>query len=283
MMRIAIIYFSATHVTKTYADIISQELQAQGCETALINVTSLRSRETQVPFSDFEGVIFGFPVYSDYAPSVVNDWLKTLEGDGKRCGMFFTYGGRTTGYAHFHTKILLERVGFSVLFSAEFLGPHSYNLGGWALMVDRPNEEDISVAKTYARLAKDRFSLPQPPVLQIQRPFGYYQSIQASAKRKQRTEHRWPHPERFTEDCQMCLRCQTECPTGAFDALAGTAELDQCIHCMHCVAICPDGVIRTIEKHRVTTEAFLENCHLTDEMLQAKKSKIITEPWDTVF
>lgn len=282
-MKFAIVYFSATHVTKTYADIISQELQAQGCETALFNVTPLSSREMPIPFSEYAGAIFGFPVYSDYAPSVINDWLKTLDGAGKRCGMFFTYGGRTTGYAHFHTKELLERANFSILFSAEFLGPHSYNLGGWSLMASRPNMEDIAVAKSYARLVKDRFSSPELPVLQIQRPFGYYQSLQALGQRKKRTEPRWPHPERFTEDCQMCLRCETECPTGAFDAITGTAELDQCIRCMHCVAICPDSVIRTVEKHRVTTEAFLENCHLTVDMLKMKKSKIISEPWDTVF
>ena len=282
-MKIAIVYFSATYVTKTYVDVISQELQAQGCETALINVTSLGSREMHIPFGDFDGVIFGFPVYSDYAPSVINDWLKTLDGAGMRCGMFFTYGGRTTGYAHFHTKLLLEGAGFSVLFSAEFLGPHSYNLGGWRLLTDRPNEKDIAVTKCYARLVIERFAMASAPVFRIQRPFGYYQSLQALAQRKERTELRWPHPGRFGEDCQMCMRCETECPTGAFDALSGTANLATCIHCMHCIAICPDGVILTEEQKKITTEAFLENCHLTGEMLATKKSKIITEPWDTVF
>ena len=56
--------------------------------------------------------------------------------------MFFTYGGRTTGYAHFHTKLLLEQAGFQVQFSAEFLGRHTFNLAGWRVLPHRPDERE---------------------------------------------------------------------------------------------------------------------------------------------
>ena len=38
-LKIALVYFSATHVTKTYAEVIKEELISRGCQAQLINVT----------------------------------------------------------------------------------------------------------------------------------------------------------------------------------------------------------------------------------------------------
>ena len=101
--KIAIIYFSATHVTKTYAEVIHQELLRRAGEAQLMDVTAYAARQKSLPVDDFDGFIFGFPVFADFAPSVINEWLPTLDGKGKKCAMFFTYGGRTTGYAYLFT------------------------------------------------------------------------------------------------------------------------------------------------------------------------------------
>ena len=37
---IALVYFSATHVTKTYAEVVKEELISRGCQAQLINVTA---------------------------------------------------------------------------------------------------------------------------------------------------------------------------------------------------------------------------------------------------
>ena len=106
--KIALVYFSATDATHTYAQIIRERLLSQNCAVEAFNVTAHASRQNPLPFDPFNGVIFGFPVFSDFAPTVIHEWLPTLDGQGKKCALFFTYGGRTTGYAHFHTKLLLE-------------------------------------------------------------------------------------------------------------------------------------------------------------------------------
>ena len=154
---IALIYFSATNVTHTYAQVIRESLLDQSCNVQLFNVTSFASRQKALLIDDFDGFIFGFPVFANFAPKIINEWLPTLDGQGKRCTMFFTYGARTTAYAHFHTKLLLEQAGFQVLFSAEFLGRHSFNVGGWRILPDRPDENDFIVARQYAALALKRF------------------------------------------------------------------------------------------------------------------------------
>ena len=110
--RIALVYFSA----------MKEALLELGCEARLLNVTSRAARQVPLPLDDHEAFIFGFPVFANFAPSVICRWLPGLKGQGARCAQFLTYGARTAGHAHFHTQQLLERAGFRVLFTAEFVG-----------------------------------------------------------------------------------------------------------------------------------------------------------------
>ncbi len=103
-MKVAIVYFSATGVTKRYAERIGNHIASQAHAIDFINVTPLSSRQKDLGLDGYDGVFFGFPVFADFAPGVMNDWIPTLNGGGTRCSMFFTYGGRTAGYAHFHTR-----------------------------------------------------------------------------------------------------------------------------------------------------------------------------------
>lgn len=281
-LSIALVYFSATNVTHTYAQVIREVMLGQGCTVRSFNVTSHASRQKPLALDDSDGVIFGFPVFADFAPTVINQWLSTLEGRGKRCSLFFTYGGRTTGYAHFHTKLLLDRAGFQVLFSAEFLGRHSFNIGGWRMVPDRPNAGDLAVAREYAGLAIERFSAETRTEFRLQKPFGYNQVMAALEREPEVTERQWNNPVRIPEGCSMCRDCENACPTGAFNADTGLSDPRTCIGCMHCVTICPDRVLR-VDAMPGVYPGFLENWHLTEEMMQAKKSRIITESWQAAF
>lgn len=277
-IRIAIVYFSATDVTHTYVQTIQDGLLNRGCSVQAFNVTAYSSRRSPPALDDFDGVIFGFPVFSDFAPSVINEWLPTLNGNGKKCAMFFTYGGRSTGYAHFHTGLLLEQAGFRVLFSAEFLGRHSFNVGGWRILPERPNAQDLAVARGYAVLAAECFSQGATPILRLQKPSGYNQVIAALANSPEVTQRSWKNPVRIAQDCSMCRDCETRCPARAFDADTGLSNPTTCIGCMHCVHICPDKVIK-VDDMKAVYGAFLSNWHLTEEMMNAKQSRIITESW----
>jgi ferredoxin len=276
--KVALVYFSATNVTHTYVQIIRERLLDQGSAVQAFNVTAYASRQNPPAFDGFNGVIFGFPVFADFAPSVINQWLPTLDGRGKKCAMFFTYGGRTTGYAHFHTKLLLEQAGFQVLFSAEFLGRHSFNVGGWRNLPERPNPQDFAVAREYADLASERFSQDAPAAFRLQKPFGYNQVMASLENPQEITERQWKNPIRIAEGCTMCRDCETECPTQAFDADTGLSNPKTCIGCMRCVTICPDKALK-VEGMKAAYDGFLSNWHLTEAMMNAKQSRLITESW----
>jgi len=282
-LKIALIYFSATNVTHTYAQVIRESLVGNGCSVRLFNVTAYASRQEKLPINDYDSFIFGFPVFGDLAPSVINQWLPTLDGQGKKCAQFLTYGARTTGYAHFHTRLLLEQAGFQVLFSAEFLGRHSFNVAGWRILPERPDAQDFAVAREYAALAYERFSQDTPAVFSLQKPFGYNQIMVSREKEQKSAERRWTNPVRSVEECSMCRDCENECPTQAFNAGTGLSNPESCIECMHCVYICPDKVLKVDERMKDAYDSFLTNWHLTEEMMNAKKSKIITAAWQAAF
>lgn len=281
-LKLALVYFSATEVTQTYAETIREALIEKGCKVQAFNVTSHASRQNSLPLANYDGVIFGFPVFVDFAPSVINEWLPTLNGRGKKCAQFFSYGARTTGYAHFHTKLLLEQAGFHVIFTAEFLGRHSFHVGGWRNIPDRPNAEDLTVADEYAALAVKGFSQEATGNFRLQKPFGYNQVMAAIENEQKTTERHWTQPVRAAGGCSMCRKCETECPVQAFDANTGLSNPSTCIGCMRCVYICPDGVLRVDDMNAVY-KSFLANWHLTEEMMNAKKSRIITESWQAAF
>jgi ferredoxin len=282
-LKIALVYFSATYVTKTYAEVIREEFLGRGCEAQLIDVTSYSARQAPFPIDDFDGFVFGFPVFADFAPSVINEWIPTLDGVGKRCAMFFTYGARTTGYAHFHTMQLLESAGFCVQFSAEFLGRHTFNVAGWRVLPGRPDEEDFGVARAFAALAIERFSQESPASFALQKPFRYNATIRQLEQAEERTERGWCHPVRFLETCSMCRQCEDECPSQAFDADAGLSDPAKCIECMHCVYICPDEALKVDDRMEGVYQDFLADWHLTEEIMRAKKSKIIAAAWEAAF
>ena len=282
-LKIGLVYFSATHVTKTYAEVMRDELLGRGCEAQLIDVTGYSARQAPLPVDNFDDFIFGFPVFADFAPSVINEWIPTLDGRGKRCATFFTYGARTTGYAHFHTKLLLEKAGFRVLFSAEFLGRHTFNVAGWRVLPDRPDEQDFGIAREFAALAIERFSQESLAAFALQKPFRYNATVGQLGRRRKSTERGWCHPVRFLEACSMCRRCETECPSQAFDADAGLSDPVRCIECMHCVYICPDGALKADDRMAGAYQDFLADWHLTEEIMRAKRSKIITAAWQAAF
>jgi hypothetical protein len=89
-LNIAVIYLSATNVTATYAGAIQKEFENLNARANLINMTSFESRKKDLKLDAYDGVVFGFPVFSDFAPSVVNKWLAGLDGKGKKCTLFFT-------------------------------------------------------------------------------------------------------------------------------------------------------------------------------------------------
>ena len=271
-LEIALIYFSATGNTKKIADTIENYLESPDMSVTKIDITSSESREIQISLGKYDAVIFGFPIYSLRAPRVCRLWLEGLDGEGKKCSVFFTYGGFGKDPAHYYIKELLEKRNFTLVSTAEFLGVHTFNRCGWQAAEGRPNQADFKTAEEYIHKTLRRFTGDDPNVMgDFDKPM--YSPEQLNQAEKFRFKLITQLPTRHTPNCSMCMLCEKLCPTNAMDAEKGLADPASCIACFRCIANCPDGVLHTNDISG-TWDNKLKMHNTTKEEIDQMKSKI---------
>ncbi len=271
-MKIMILYFSATGNTAKIAEVIEEKFTNMGVAVTTAEITSLEERQQKIDLEPYQAVVLGAPVHSRRAPRVVREWLRTLDGKGKKCSMFFTYGGFGVHPTHYSTRQILEEQNFVVVSSAEFLGAHTFNIGGWKAIEGRPEESDFEVAKDYVRLTYKRFTGEDETILGELEQTDYTDQQLDSAE-SLRFKVLTQVPTRDDEECSMCLECAHLCPTGAMEAESGEADQEKCIACLACVANCPENVLKINDMSK-SWSLKLAAEKATEESLKELRSKI---------
>ncbi|MCT4618272.1 MAG: EFR1 family ferrodoxin [Marinisporobacter sp.] len=261
-MNMLMTFFSATGNTKKIAKVIQKKLHDSNISVTMLDITSYSSRKEEISLSQYDAVVFGFPIYSMRAPRVCREWLETLDGRGMKCSVFFTYGGFGKDPAHYFIKKLLEKQNFKLVSTAEFLGAHTFNRSGWKAVIDRPNQSDFEVAQDYILKTVRRFLGDDLNELgEFEKPL--YDVKQFDQAEKYRFGLITKLPTKDSKNCSMCGLCEKLCPTNAMDMKKGIAN-NRCIACFRCIANCPDGVLHTndlsgswdkkLEMHKTTKE-----------------------------
>ena len=270
-MRVIVVFFSPTGNTAQIAYIIEKTLLNQNIEVEMVDITIYSERQKVIEFRSVDLIFFGFPIHVQRVPQVIRDWIQTIDGCGKPCSVFFTYGGVTTGIAHFDTKKRLEQQNFIVVSTAEFLGEHTFNLGGWELLVNHPNEQDFLIAQEYIIKTLEKLKSPNPQKLQFEEPTITERQLNRLDKVPIRGVI---PPTRNGKDCSMCMKCENQCPTNAMDAIKGFANGEICIRCLRCVKICPDNILE-INDMRPAFSVIAKTDN-TNESLSQKTSQFYT-------
>lgn len=271
-MKIALCFFSATGNTRQIAQAISCRLTELGAEVDLKDITTPGERQRAFDAQAYDGLILGSPIHSMRAPRLVRDWIATLQGNGRKCAMYFTYGGFQVPPTHYDTFARLEKQGFKVVASAEFLGKHTFNLGGWQAMPGRPGRDDESLARKYADALYARFS-GQDEAMVRDLDKGPYTEEQLDEFEGFRLKLVTQLPTRNGVECSMCMLCEEGCPSGAMDAEKGVADPEKCIVCLRCLAECPDEAL-SINDISAFFQRKMEMDKETPETLAAKQSKM---------
>ena len=271
-MRILIAFFSATGNTAKIAEVIGKCFEGLGADVEELDITPHGSREGGYDLESYDAVVFGAPIHSNRAPRLVREWLMTLNGGGKKCSTFFTYGGFTVHPTHYSTQQILKKRNFVPVSSAEFLGKHTFNLGGWKALPDRPDKSDFDVAEKFAKETYKRFTGEDDGVLgemeKTDHTEEYLDEIEGVRFRAVTQL-----PTRGGEECSMCMECEELCPTGAMVAEVGEAEAGKCIVCLRCVDICPDEALKINDLSGIwPVKLQMEN--ETEESIGNKKSRI---------
>ena len=273
MIKILIIIFSATGNTAKIAEVIQQELKQLGSDIEVKDITSYDDRKDLLDLTLYHAVIFGFPIHARRAPRIVREWLDTLDGQGKLCATFFTYGGFTVHPIHFSTREILKNRGFDLVSSSEFLAKHTFNIGGWSAMENRPNVSDFGVAREFAKQTYKRFA-----GVDSGRP-DEFEKTELTQEKLDEGE-KMPFlaitqlPSRLGADCSLCMICEEICPTHAMNAQMGeVSEKEKCIACLRCIDNCPEDVLSINDLSSIWPLA-LDMLKETEESMRNKISKI---------
>ena len=271
-MNIGLLCFSATGNTEKIGKVIQNRLEELGCNVDMIDITPHGAREKGFHCTPYDALILGAPVHSWRIPRLVREWIPFLSGDEKKCAIFLTYGGFQIHPAHYTTCQILQKQGFSVVSSAEFLAFHTFNIGGWKAMEGRPDESDFAVAREYADIIHARFSGKDPNLVgeleKTSHPEELLDQIEGF-----RFRILTQVPTRNGAECCMCRECEEFCPTGAIDATTGKTDPNKCIACLGCVLRCPEGVLK-INDMTPSWEFKLKGEQITEEEMNGKKSRI---------
>jgi len=271
-MKILILYFSATGNTAKMAKVIEDRFVEVGCKVTLADMTPFVNRQEEIDLTPYEAVVFGAPVHVRRAPRVMREWLRTLNGRGKKCSTYFTYGGFGVHPTHYSTRQILEEQDFRVVSSAEFLSVHTFNLGGWKAMEGRPDERDFTVAKEYVDKTYARFINENGDLLGELEKTEYPEELLDAAEAT-RFKILTQLPTRGGQECGMCLQCEESCPTGAIKAESGEADRGKCIACLACVANCPEHALEINDMSK-SWPLKLKEENATEESLKELESRI---------
>jgi ferredoxin len=271
IMQIGIIYFSPTCNTYIIANHIVKTLEEISEDSEIItkNIT-LRQDRKKFDFSKYDLIFFGFPVYGWRAPGIIRNWIKTLNGHNKYVSTFFTYGGINPGFVHSNTKNLLEKQDFRVISSAEFVASHSFNLVGWDILKNRPNNKDLELAQEYSKLTVLKFLEASNEILDFRT-----KSIPESTFAKiENNIIKFIEPPLIEgKKCSNCLKCELECPSGAIELKRGYVDSEKCIRCFRCVKICPKGKINGKDMSKYQ-KIILKLEKINMDVINNQKSKI---------
>lgn len=271
-MKVMMAFFSATGNTKKIAKKIQKKFDELNVSITTLDITSNSNRGENISISQYDAVIFGFPIYSMRAPRICREWLQKLDGEGKKCSVFFTYGGFGKDPAHYYMKKLLNEQNFKLVSTAEFLGAHTFNRSGWKAANERPNESDFKVAEEYTVRTIQRFTGEDLNELgEFEKPM--FSSNQLDQAEKYRFQKITQLPTRGSKNCSMCRLCERICPTNAMDAIKGTADANSCIACFRCIANCPDVVLHTNDLSNTWSEKLALH-KTTKEEIDNLESKI---------
>jgi len=240
-MKICVIYFSATGNTEKIANEIKIELVQLNNEVSGYNIANRNIRKEMNNFELYDAIIFGFPVYYLRAPRIVREWMLTRKGNGIKCSMFFTYGGVEVGISHSNMQNILTKQNFELVASAEFLTKHTYNLAGFKLMENHPNNIDFKIVREFAKISYHKFLKHDNQELLLESPNLSEEQVNKIEVTFRRAI---PIPYIDPESCNECGICEKLCPTNAMEIKRRKPRRKDCIRCLRCLVSCPEKAIK---------------------------------------
>lgn len=226
--KLAVIYFSPTHTSRTTALAVAEGMAELGAEALDIDLTKPEARaDFSLELAEGDVAVIGYPVYAGRVPRVLAELLANVKGGGAAAVPVAVYGNRDFDDALVEMADLLDDAGFAVVAAGAFVGEHSFSR---LVGTDRPDAADVEAAVAFgaavaAKLVAGERSAPE---LRGNRPYTEYRAD-------------LPFMPATTDACTDCGVCAHVCPMAAIDPADVRRVDERCISCCACVKACPEA------------------------------------------
>ena len=145
--KVNLVYFSATDVSKKYAQAMGNALEKEVVEFDF-TVPENRDPAKAPAFGKDDLVILALPIYGGRVPTVCLEYVEALKGDETPCVVIGTYGNRHYDDAVVEMEDLMNERGFVVAAGGAVVGRHSFsdNIAG-----NRPDAADLEGAAEFIK------------------------------------------------------------------------------------------------------------------------------------
>lgn len=246
------VFFSPTGTTRAAVQAICQGTgKDSGLEIDLKEPIS-----GQHLFEVDDTVVIGMPVYAGRLPKIAVERVSSVRGSETPAVAVVVYGNRAYDDALLELCDLCAAQGFKVIGAAAFIGEHSFSSPDFPIAANRPDENDIRLAKTFAT--------------QIAHSNHPLDSAQIPGRHPYKPEMKPSGAAAETDPalCTRCGQCVAHCPSNAIhiDQTLPLTNPAQCIWCTACVKSCPSGARQvTLPKIYEIAERLYNTCQTRKE------------------
>jgi len=258
---VLILYFSGTGNTYFAAEKIYKELKQLKYSVALETIEKFPPHNV----SDYEILIFGFPIYAAAMPDFVKDYAEECSLPKTKNVFLFSTLGLYGANAMSRASSFFRKLGFTVIGTASMLLPGS---DGLAMIGKNSSFVKRIMSKDYNNMARVK-SLTEKIVAAIEKTAQYPETVEEITRitlpglaGEIFLKLLYPMIEkhfrkRFYADsrCTLCGLCEKICPSGNIKIAEGHVNFNgKCYLCMRCIHQCPEEAIQigrlTVDKFR---------------------------------
>lgn len=225
MQTAHLIYFSPTGTTRKVSEAIAQGL---GAGKIIHHDITLPGSKADLVLTDGVAII-GIPVYAGRIPELCLQRLQEIAATQIPAVLVALYGNREFDDALVELRDLSVAKGFHVVAAGAFIGEHSFSTPTQPIAAGRPDAEDLELAVQFGKQVAEKLvgGNADPP------------NIAGNVPYKDRPNFGGKAPETDDEQCILCGKCATVCPSGVIAVdLSATTNAENCIMCCACVKAC---------------------------------------------
>ncbi|MFL0197045.1 EFR1 family ferrodoxin [Clostridium sp. WILCCON 0269] len=239
-MKGVLYYFSGTGNTKWVADRFKENFKSYNIDIDLVDMQHLEDK--QLKKCDF--VIIGSPVYVEFPPKIVKDFLNKLDflKEGKRVIIYSTQASASSSVPYSIAKCLKKR-GYLISVQVSIKMPNNY----YFFIGKKPSKDEVNnlLMKADEKVKHSIENFVKNKKIKENTFFVRLEFNKIAHNIFKSVIPRLSKNINSTKDCDKCGLCLRNCPQGNITFEGGRAIFhSKCILCLRCIHICPINAIR---------------------------------------